>query len=227
MDAEIVGSLFLGGFLVAVLILASRAGRRNHRNFNAPNEAKSERPVDRMDHGSGRAPPPQVPIERSRPAPATAPPVRSFTHNFPATGLETLCGPVWVIDGDSIIIKKREMRLFGIDAPEINHPFGKQAKWALHKLCKGQEVRADIICQDHYGRTVARCFLPDGRDLSAEMVKLGLAIDWAKFSGGRYRPFEVEDARKRMWLADARQKGRMHVWDAYDARRRGADRAAR
>jgi hypothetical protein len=50
------------------------------------------------------------------------------------------------------------------------------------------------------------------------MVKLGLAIDWPKFSGGRYRSLEVPDARKKMWLADARQKGRMDVWERYDRR---------
>lgn len=153
--------------------------------------------------------------------PATPPAVsRPYVApgHVPSDSAETLRGAVWVIDGDSIIIKKRELRLYGIDAPEIDHPFGKQAKWALLKLCKGQEIRADLMCQDHFDRTVARCFLPDGRDLSAEMVKLGLAIDWAKFSGGRYRPYEVADARKRLWLADARQNGRMHVWHAYEAR---------
>ena len=90
-------------------------------------------------------------------------------------------------DGDTIKIKNTQIRLFGIDAPELDHPYGIKAKWALHKLCKGQKVRAEISEQDGYGRTVARCYLPDGRDLSAEMVKQGLALDWPKFSGGKYR----------------------------------------
>ncbi|KQI68424.1 nuclease [Loktanella sp. 3ANDIMAR09] len=85
------------------------------------------------------------------------------------------------------------------------------------QLCKGQTIRADVVCTDDHGRTVARCYLPDGRDLSAEMVKAGLAIDWPKFSGGRYRDLEVDNARKKMWLADARQKGWMHVWEKFDA----------
>ncbi len=100
----------------------------------------------------------------------------------------------------------------------MNHPFGKKAKWALVRLCKGHKVRAELISQDAHGRTVARCYLPDGRDLSAEMVMLGLAIDWPKYSGGVYAALETPDARKKMWLADARQKGRMHVWEAFDAR---------
>lgn len=118
------------------------------------------------------------------------------------------------------MIRKTQIRLFGVDAPEMNHPYGKKAKWALVGLCKGQPVRAEITAQDAHGRTVARCILPDGRDLSAEMVKLGLAIDWPKFSGGKYRSLEVPNARKKMWLADARQKGRKHVWAQFEAKKK-------
>jgi len=130
----------------------------------------------------------------------------------------TIEGPAYVVDGDTIRIKQTQIRLFGVDAPEMNHPFGKKAKWALVGLCKGNVVKAEITDQDIHGRTVAICRLADGRDLSAEMVKCGLAIDWPKYSGGRYKSLEVSDARKKMWLADARQKGRMHVWEKYEAR---------
>ena len=147
-------------------------------------------------------------------APKPAPPARfeekSAKH---LSEKRVLTGLAYVTDGDTLKIKHTQVRLFGIDAPELNHPYGQKAKWALHKLCKGQTIRAEISEVDHYGRTVARCFLADGRDLSAEMVKQGLAIDWRKFSGGVYRKFEPSDARKKLFLADARQKGRMHVWE--------------
>ena len=130
---------------------------------------------------------------------------------------QVLQGAVFVTDGDTITIKKTQIRLFGIDAPEIDHPYGKIAKSALIKLCKGHNVRAEITEKDDYGRTVALCTLPDGRDLSAEMVKLGLAIDWPKYSGGKYGNLETSDARKKLWLADARQKGRMEVWKKFEA----------
>jgi micrococcal nuclease len=122
-----------------------------------------------------------------------------------------------VIDGDSIVIRKTQIRIFGVDAPELNHPFGQKAKWAMVSLCKGKTIRAEVTQIDAYGRAVAQCFLPDGRDLSAELVKQGLAIDWPKFSGGKYRSMETPDARKKLWLADARQKGRMEVWRQYEA----------
>ena len=131
-----------------------------------------------------------------------------------------LTGAAYVTDGDTIKIKNTQVRLFGIDAPELNHPYGKNAKWALHKLCKGHIVRAEITEKDEYGRTVAHCYLADGRDLSAEMVKQGLAIDWPKFSGGKYRNLETSDARTKLFLADARQKGRMHIWEKFEAKQK-------
>ena len=136
-----------------------------------------------------------------------------LTSGLPSPAV--LSGKAYIIDGDSLVVAKQELRLFGIDAPEFDHPYGKSAKSALMKLCNGHIVRAEIVDSDAHGRKVARCTLPDGRDLSAEMVKLGLAIDWAKFSGGIYRHLEIDGARKKMWLADARQKGRMDVWEKY------------
>ncbi|WP_231703990.1 thermonuclease family protein [Cochlodiniinecator piscidefendens] len=130
-------------------------------------------------------------------------------------------GPAYVTDGDTITIQKTQVRIYGIDAPELHHPYGQKAKWAMVHLCKGHRIRAEITDEDEYGRTVAKCFLPDGRDLSEEMVKQGLAIDWPKFSGGKYSNLEVTGIRKKLWLADARQKGRMYVWEKFDARKNG------
>lgn len=120
-----------------------------------------------------------------------------------------LRGKCWVIDGDTIAIEGTHIRLAGIDAPELDHPWGRQAKWALVQMCKGKQITARVQPDISYDRVVAECFLPDGRDLSAEMVKIGLALDWPKFSGGKYRHLEPLDARRKLWRADARQKGRM------------------
>lgn len=160
-----------------------------------------------LGHGSGPV------LVRSRSTQPTPFDEASAAH---LQGSRVLNGPAWVTDGDTIKIKNTQIRLFGIDAPEINHPYGKKAKWALHKLCKGHAIRAEITEIDDYGRTVARCYLPDGRDLSAEMVKLGLAIDWPKFSDGSYKRFEMPGSRKKLFLADARQKGRMQVWKRFE-----------
>jgi endonuclease YncB( thermonuclease family) len=161
--------------------------------------------------------PPSRATPQKRPAPKRQPFDAQSAHKQPVS--TTLQGPAYVVDGDTVVIQKTQIRLFGVDAPEMDHPHGKNAKWALVNLCKGKTIRAEVTEQDAYGRTVAKCYLQDGRDLSAEMVKLGLAIDWPKFSGGKYSSMEVPGVRKKLWLADARQKGRMHVWEQFDARK--------
>lgn len=137
----------------------------------------------------------------------------------PSRVYKVLKGKAWVVDGDTLDLAGVRLRLFGIDAPELDHPHGVVAKRTLMRLCRGQLISAELVDEDGHGRAVARCLLPDGRDLSAEMVKAGLALDWPKFSAGCYAPLEVEGVRRKLWLAAARQKGQMHVWDSYAARK--------
>lgn len=131
------------------------------------------------------------------------------TTQIKIVDVQELRGRAWVIDGDTIDIGGTRIRLSGIDAPEMDQPYGKSAKWALIQMCKGQELRAVFDGELSHDRTVATCYLPDGRDLSAEMVKAGMAIDWRKFSGGKYAGLELPGIRKKLWRCDARQKGRM------------------
>ncbi len=146
------------------------------------------------------------------------------SHRKAVITRRTITGSAYIVDGDTLVIQKCQIRLFGVDAPEMNHPYGKRAKWALVTLCKGQNIRAEVVAEDDHGRLVAQCYLQDGRDISAEMVKLGMAIDWKKYSGGIYRALEVPDARRKLWLADARQKGKMHLWEQFEANRQSGSR---
>jgi len=159
----------------------------------------------------------RAPIVQRKPAERRAPFDAQEAQGLPIS--TTLQGAAYVVDGDTVVIEKTQVRLFGVDAPEMGHPHGNNAKWALVSLCKGEIIRAEITAQDNHGRTVAKCYLQDGRDLSAEMVKLGLAIDWPKFSDGIYASLEVPGVRKKLWLADSRQKGRMHVWERFQAQK--------
>ena len=121
---------------------------------------------------------------------------------------ETLKGKCHVIDGDTIVISGTKIRIAGIDAPELDHPWGNKSKFALISLCKGKVVTAVISEEVSYDRIVAKCYLPDGTDIAAELVKQGLALDWPKFSGGAYRHLEPDGIRKKLWRAAARQQGR-------------------
>lgn len=193
------GLLVLAGIFVLVVRLASSKGKASdHRG--------SEDDAHHLTRISSAGNP------KRQPAPYDAKTSEQLSRR------RVVQGAAYVTDGDTSVINKTQIRLFGIDAPELNHPYGQKAKWAMVKLCKGHTVCAEITEEDVYGRTVAHCTLPDGRDLSAEMVKMGLAIDWPKFSGGKYTSMEQPGVRKKLWLADARQKGRMHVWEKFAAK---------
>ena len=109
-----------------------------------------------------------------------------------------IVGNCWVIDGDTIHIGSNKIRLQGINAPELDEPYGKQAKWALHKLAKGQTITAHPNGEKSYDRIVAKCFLEDGRDLAAEMIKMGLALDLPNYPNADYKHLETPASRKKL-----------------------------
>lgn len=148
-----------------------------------------------------RAPVLKPPDLASRRASEPPKPARTVT-------CDVLKGKCLVIDGDTIVISRTKIRIAGIDAPELDHPWGRKSKFALIEMCKGKVVTAEITGQASYDRLVAKCYLPDGTDVAAELVKMGLALDWPKFSGGAYRNLEPYGIRKKLWRAAAKQKGR-------------------
>jgi endonuclease YncB( thermonuclease family) len=95
-----------------------------------------------------------------------------------------------VVDGDTIRIGQERIRLWGIDAPEAETRAGRAATAFLHELLRrqGGGLSCERLYLDPYGRTVARCLLPDGRDPACELVRAGHAADWPRYSGGYYRP---------------------------------------
>mgnify|MGYP003651079400 CR=1 FL=1 len=130
---------------------------------------------------------------------------KKIPSGIPAKG--ALKGKCYVIDGDTIVINGTHIRLGGIDAPELDQPWGKKAKFAMIALCKGRVVTADVQEDVSYDRIVAKCYLPDGTDLSAALVTQGLALDWSKFSGGVYRHLEPPGVRKKLWRVKAKHQG--------------------
>lgn len=67
-----------------------------------------------------------------------------------------------VKDGDSLMLERAdvkrtsEIRLAGIDAPELSQPWGLQSRSALRRLVQGQQVLVEVTDRDRYGRLVAR-----------------------------------------------------------------------
>lgn len=106
---------------------------------------------------------------------------------------------VRVIDGDTYDIliggEQVRVRMEGIDAPERGMDFYRVAKTHLGDLCKGQLIRLRIKEKDQYGRTIAKGYLPDGRELGEEMVKAGMAWHFKKYSRDTNLEAAEEQAR--------------------------------
>jgi endonuclease YncB( thermonuclease family) len=120
-----------------------------------------------------------------------------------------LVGQAWIVDGDSIRLAGRSIRLDGIDAPEWDQTCldasgqtwrcGRAASRALREHIRGQTVSCGPRALDRYGRTIARCTLADGDDLNAWMVRQGWAI--ASGFAGTYaaEQAEAKAAKRGIW----------------------------
>ncbi|MFC3085097.1 thermonuclease family protein [Tabrizicola soli] len=93
-----------------------------------------------------------------------------------------------ILDGDTFTLsgQSRRIRVWGLDAPEWNHQGGSAATATLRRLISGKHLRCAILDIDRYGRFVAQCFLPDGRDIAAEMIRSGVATEYCRYSRGFY-----------------------------------------
>lgn len=115
---------------------------------------------------------------------ATIPAVTPFMtpQALASVGAVNISGTVTtVIDGDTIELNGRTVRLSGINAPELT--FGKkeagalEAKQYLESLVLGKQVMLDVddlSPTDKYNRTLARIYL-DGMDVNREMLMQGYA----------------------------------------------------
>jgi micrococcal nuclease len=112
----------------------------------------------------------------------------------------TLKGTVtYVTDGDTFTLsvgkKEYKIRLFGIDAPEIDQPFGKQAAQALSKLVLAKDVRVSTFGQDKYGNSLGIVEL-DGKNVNLELVKQGGAWHYKAYSDSKTLAAAEDDAKK-------------------------------
>lgn len=93
-------------------------------------------------------------------------------------------------DGDSLVVGNREVRLFGIDAPEWDQTCKRDGReWAcgqaaaaeLANLVTGKTVNCVQMDIDQYGRAVAECAV-GSVNLNRTMVALGYAVAYRRYS---------------------------------------------
>lgn len=64
---------------------------------------------------------------------------------------------------------------------------GSEATRAMRGLIAGTTLDCRVRDIDRYNRIVAQCFLPDGRDIAAEMIRMGVATEYCRYSRGYYQ----------------------------------------
>jgi endonuclease YncB( thermonuclease family) len=110
-----------------------------------------------------------------------------------------------VHDGDTVTVldqsnKKTNIRLQGIDAPELKQDFGSVSQQNLSRLVLGKQVTIVWTKLDKYRRTVGTIML-DGHDVNIEQVKAGLAWHFKKYE-------DEQDPADRQTYAAAEQQAR-------------------
>lgn len=147
---------------------------------------------------------------------------------LPLSASAGLTGQVVVIDADTWIIQGEWVRIFGIDAPEMDQTctdrHGKgwacgvwAADWARESYGARQAL-CERLTTDRYGRTVARC-LVDDKDVAREMVASGIA--WAY---RRYSFDYVSDENQAVVTARGLHAGQAQLPSQFRAARRAAAR---
>ncbi len=88
----------------------------------------------------------------------------------------------YVIDGDTYVMDDRtKIRIKNIDAPEMDQPYGKEAKtFAMQMLLNKKVVLRDTE-SDRYGRTLAKVEV-NGDDFATLLVLKGWAWNYTYFS---------------------------------------------
>jgi len=126
----------------------------------------------------------------------------------PAAAQERIAGVAKAADGDTLTLGADRIRLFGIDAPELQQtchrggqswPCGAEAKARLAALVDGREVVCSTDGVDDFGRLLARC-TAGGVDLNRQMVMTGYAVAFRRYSADYVQAEDAaRSARRGLW----------------------------
>ena len=137
-------------------------------------------------------------------------------HDVKSKENKIISGIAKVVDGDTIIINKKKIRLFGIDAPEKrqkcqkiwlqisflifnkDYPCGEISKIKLKNKIENKYVICKTKGKDRYKRLISECFRVK-TNINAWMVRNGHAVAYRKYSK-KYMSQESYAKRKKLGL---------------------------
>ena len=107
------------------------------------------------------------------------------------TDARSVSGMARVIDGDTIEINRKRIRLHGIDAPEqkqkcldasqSEYPCGEYATNALRRKVQSAHISCTVSGVDRYKRLIAVCYI-GAQNINNWLVKQGWAIAYKRYS---------------------------------------------
>lgn len=117
-------------------------------------------------------------------------------------------------DGDTCRFKEGtktiKVRLDGVDAPEIDQPFGIESRDFLIQFLKGKDVT--LKCGGlTYDRVACKVFVGQ-QDVLEHLVRNGLAWDFPKYSSRVYQSAQKEAQRRKVGLWSKPLAVSPHCW---------------
>jgi len=131
--------------------------------------------------------------------------------------IKEISGNAQIVDGDTIKINSKKIRLYGIDAPEIkqmckkpyltiifltftkDYPCGKISTEKLKKKINNKVITCKILDVDRYKRFIGECYKRN-LNLNSWLVSNGYAVAYRKYSK-KYISNEInaKNEKKGLW----------------------------
>ena len=138
-------------------------------------------------------------------------------HDVMSEEIKEISGNAQIIDGDTIKINSKKIRLHGIDAPELkqmckklyltiifftftkDYPCGKISTQKLQKKINNKVITCKILDIDRYKRLIGECYKRN-LNLNSWLVSNGYAVAYRKYSK-KYISNEInaKNEKKGLW----------------------------
>ena len=119
-----------------------------------------------------------------------------------------------VVDGDTIILQEMngkiiKVRLLGIDAPELDQPFGYESSALLTSFVENKMVYVASNKKDRYQRLLGKVLMKE-KDINYQLIKNGYAWHFKRYSSNQKKndvllyadaEKEAQQFRRGLWKA--------------------------